>query len=152
MANLKISQLTAKGSKIATTDRVAIAQDDGGGNFSSKYVTGEELFGYKKYVALISQTGTNAPTATVLENSLGGTPTFSYITIGNYDLTLTSAFPASKTWVVGGSADISAGGGDFATLDIKRSTDNIIKLRTYDNFTPANDMLVNTSIEIRVYP
>ena len=43
MANVKISQLTAKGSKIASTDRVAIAKDDGGGTFSSKYVTGEEI-------------------------------------------------------------------------------------------------------------
>lgn len=43
MANLKISQLTAKGNKIASTDRVAIAQDDGGGTFSSKYVTGAEI-------------------------------------------------------------------------------------------------------------
>lgn len=43
MANLKISQLTAKGNKIASTDRVAIAQDDGGGAFSSKYVTGAEI-------------------------------------------------------------------------------------------------------------
>ena len=43
MANLKISQLTAKGSNIASSDRLAIAQDDGGGVFSSKYVTGSEI-------------------------------------------------------------------------------------------------------------
>jgi len=43
MANLKISQLTAKGSNIASSDRLAIAQDDGGGTFSSKYVLGSEI-------------------------------------------------------------------------------------------------------------
>jgi hypothetical protein len=43
MANVKISQLTAKGSKIASTDRLAIAQDTGGGTFASKYVTGEQI-------------------------------------------------------------------------------------------------------------
>jgi len=43
MANVKISQLTAKGSNIVATDRFAIAQDDGGGTFSSKYVTGAEV-------------------------------------------------------------------------------------------------------------
>jgi hypothetical protein len=43
MANVKISQLTAKGSNIVATDRFAIAQDDGGGTFSSKYITGAEI-------------------------------------------------------------------------------------------------------------
>ena len=43
MANVKISQLTAKGSNIASSDRFAIAQDDGGGTFSSKYVLGSQI-------------------------------------------------------------------------------------------------------------
>jgi len=43
MANVKISQLTAKGSNLVASDRVAIAQDDGGGVFSSKYVLGSEI-------------------------------------------------------------------------------------------------------------
>jgi len=43
MADKKISQLTAKGSKIVAIDRVPIAQDDGAGAFSTKYVTGAEI-------------------------------------------------------------------------------------------------------------
>lgn len=43
MANVKISQLTAKGSNLVASDRLAIAQDDGGGVFSSKYVLGSEI-------------------------------------------------------------------------------------------------------------
>lgn len=43
MANLKISQLTAKGSNLVASDRIAIAQDDSGGVFSSKYVTGAQV-------------------------------------------------------------------------------------------------------------
>lgn len=43
MANLKISQLTAKGSNLVASDRIAIAQDDGSGVFSSKYVTGTQV-------------------------------------------------------------------------------------------------------------
>jgi hypothetical protein len=43
MADKKISQLTAKGSKIVASDRVPIAQDDGGGTFSTKYVLGSEV-------------------------------------------------------------------------------------------------------------
>jgi hypothetical protein len=106
---------------------------------------------YKVYTALLTQNGANAPTAVVLENTLGGTPTFTYISIGVYQMTLNGSFNSSKTWVVGGSADVNAGAGDFATLDIRRLNDNIISLRTYDNFSAADSMLVNTSIEIRVY-
>lgn len=52
MANLKISQLTAKGSNLVASDRIAIAQDDGGGVFSSKYVTGTQV----KNIAINTQT------------------------------------------------------------------------------------------------
>ena len=43
MANLKISQLTAKGSNLEASDRLAIAQDTGAGTFASKYVTGTQV-------------------------------------------------------------------------------------------------------------
>ena len=43
MADKKISQLTAKGSRIVASDRVPIAQDDGVGAFSTKYVLGSEV-------------------------------------------------------------------------------------------------------------
>ena len=43
MADKKISQLTAKGSRIVASDRVPIAQDDGAGAFSTKYVLGSEV-------------------------------------------------------------------------------------------------------------
>jgi len=46
--------------------------------------------GKRVYKALISQSGTNAPTAVILENTLGEVPTFSYAATGRYRL-LTSA-------------------------------------------------------------
>jgi hypothetical protein len=113
-------------------------------------INGAPVVGYKRYIALISQTGTNDPTATIFENTIGDI-TFNYIGVGTYEMVLTGAFLADKTWVVGGSADINAGGGDFATLDIRRYDNNSIRLYTYDNFSIANNLLVNTSIEIRVY-
>ena len=47
---------------------------------------------YKVYVALVSQEGTSAPTAIILQNTLGGTPVWSRDSAGTYDLTLSSAF------------------------------------------------------------
>ncbi len=56
---------------------------------------------YKVYTALLTQTGTSAPTATILKNTLGVTPTFTYTTNGDYDITTSvDAFTANKTWVV----------------------------------------------------
>lgn len=108
------------------------------------------LLNYKSYVALITQSGTAAPTITILENTLGDI-VWTRFTAGGYYGTLTGAFLASKTFVIGGSADITGGGGDFATLDIKRLDDDKIYLYTYDNFTVSDNLLNNTSIEIRVY-
>lgn len=48
MADVKISQLPAKGSNIAATDRIMISEDSGGGAFASKYVTGSEIINVKK--------------------------------------------------------------------------------------------------------
>jgi hypothetical protein len=51
----------------------------------------------KKYVAIVSQSSTNAPSATVLENTLGETPSFAYGDVGQYTCTLT--LDTSKTVV-----------------------------------------------------
>ena len=43
MAEIKISDLTAKSANIASTDRFVIAESDGAGGFNSKYITGAEI-------------------------------------------------------------------------------------------------------------
>jgi len=104
---------------------------------------------YKVYSALVNQTGTSAPTVTVLENTLGGTPVFSYVAPGFYFVTLSGAFPATKTHL---SITPSSTTGNYAIL---RNTDDVIVIRTQDNgtmpFTDADGKLFNNSIEIRVY-
>lgn len=54
---------------------------------------------YKVYTALLSQTGTDAPTAVVLENTLGGAIVWTTLGDGQYIGTLASAFTANKTWL-----------------------------------------------------
>lgn len=53
--------------------------------------------GYKVYTALLNQTGTDAPVATVLENTLGGTVVWTRFSIGEYRGTLAGAFTENKT-------------------------------------------------------
>lgn len=43
MAEIKISDLTAKGANLASTDLFAIAESDGAGGYDSKYITGAEI-------------------------------------------------------------------------------------------------------------
>ena len=52
----------------------------------------------KVYKALLTQSGTNAPVATVLVNTLSGTPVWSRVSIGYYKLTLSSEFTTNKTY------------------------------------------------------
>lgn len=49
------------------------------------------------YVANITQSGSSAPVATVLHNTLGGTVVWTRTTTGNYVGTLASAFPITRT-------------------------------------------------------
>jgi hypothetical protein len=114
-------------------------------------INGDTVVPYKKYIALINQSSTNAPTAIVLENTFSEIPTFSRTSTGVYKLELTDSFTLDKTFIVTGSADVSAGTGDFATVIARRFNEDTITLYTYDNFTSSDNMLVNTSIEIRVY-
>ena len=43
MAEVKISELTAKGSNLETSDLLIISKSDGSGGYDSKYITGAEL-------------------------------------------------------------------------------------------------------------
>jgi hypothetical protein len=104
-------------------------------------------FGAKKYVALLTQTGTSAPTATVLDNTLGGTLVWSYDGVGSYIGTLTGAFTSNKTAVlISGVYKGSASG--------LRKTDNTVQITTTatSTNTEANALLDSTTIEIKVYP
>lgn len=54
---------------------------------------------YKVYTALLSQTGTDAPVATVLENTLGGEVVWTRPSAGAYYGTLAGAFQSGKVYV-----------------------------------------------------
>lgn len=106
---------------------------------------------YKVYAALLTQSGTDAPVATVLENTLGGTIVWTRNTIGNYTATLTGAFTLNKTCIVLGS-NININDIDNAVLNTSTLTVNDFILYTNATDTIAwDDVLLNTSIEIRVY-
>lgn len=112
---------------------------------------------YLVYTALLTQSGTDAPTATVLENTLSGTVVWSRDSAGNYSATLAGAFPAAGTIprYSGGSGrwDLidPMFGGDARYINYGRDTDNTVLVSSQTQAGSSDDLLNNTIIEIRVY-
>ena len=108
---------------------------------------------YKVYTALLTQTGTNDPVATVLDNTLGGTVVWSRLGIGSFRATLAGAFTLNKTIFYSDSRS----GYTFWTGIIQASKDfttDTIEFYTLDSVTGFNtdERLRNSFVEIRVYP
>ena len=108
---------------------------------------------YKVYTALLTQLGTNAPIATVLENTLGDIA-FLYSGLGQFQIVSDNLFTISKTCIFT-SSSINIGEPYSIYTDISNS--NAITLQTLKlQESPfgeygANEVLYNSSIEIRVY-
>jgi len=104
------------------------------------------LLGYRSYTALLTQSGTNAPVATVLENTLGGEVVWSRESEGTYITNLT-IFDVAKTFVY------LTPNTDFTDKPIFAidSFENKVRIYTVDDGDYSDGMLVDTPIEIRVY-
>jgi hypothetical protein len=100
---------------------------------------------YKIYRANLTQTLATAPTANVLENTLSGTPTFAYVNVGRYTMTLTGEF-ILDTHII---ANNFVKEGLFKTY--RQDNDTIVLITTDTAFAFADQILDNTSIEIKVY-
>jgi len=105
----------------------------------------------KKYVALISQTGTSAPTATVLENTLGGTVTHARTSGGVFSCGFTNAFVSGKTTATL-SVGTNIGGSEILHNRAYFTNVNTITYGSYDSGTPTDSRLNSAVLEIRVYP
>ena len=109
--------------------------------------------GVKVYTALLSQTGTDVPTANILQNTLGDVPVWTRTSAGLYVATLAGAFGVNNTFV-----SLLIGGSTLGTLVAKLSsvTDDTVVLQFSTSIvTVAADLSSNstpTYIEIKVYP
>ena len=104
---------------------------------------------YKVYTALLSQTGTNAPVATVLENTLGGTVVWSRDSAGFYRGTLTGAFVNNKTTINISSGIVTS----FYSRTCVVVSSNEVYIYVYQGDVGTDNLMGNsyTSVEIRVY-
>lgn len=106
---------------------------------------------YKVYTALLTQTS-GAPTAIVLENTLGFVPTWQEDSTGSYFITESGAFDVDKTviFMLRNSSNYElaayAPDGDSVWVEITQ----IIGVSPF-NVSAIDNVMVNVSIEIRVY-
>jgi hypothetical protein len=96
---------------------------------------------------LISQSGTSAPSVTILENTLGDV-TFSYVAVGRYELITDGLLTLNKTFALITNSN-------RGTNSVYQTSVNALRLACRDLTVTGNaymdDALDNTSIEIRVY-
>ena len=107
-----------------------------------------------EYAAVLNQTSTNAPVAVVGKNTLGEVPTYGYINPG--DFTINS--PGNK--FIAGKTHIRFGLGFYDGValavigQVAAPSTGTINFGSYspNGVALANDLLVDTSIEIEIYP
>lgn len=107
---------------------------------------------YKIYRALLTQVGTAAPTAVVLENTVG-TIVWTRVANGSYRGTLAGAFLADKVFSPGSVLNTTVDSSRLV-LSIDRETNNSVLLTGYDvsNASSNLDGLLKTaSIEILTF-
>jgi len=148
MAKIKISDLAAAGT-LDGSEEIPVVQ--GGETVKTTAQDIADLGGggssYLKYVALLSQTGTDAPVATVLENTLGGTVVWYRDDTGQYSAILSGVFTINKTWI----SVFASEAGAYTYSALANDADSIILFRRDATFV-GEDVFSNISIEIRVYP
>ncbi len=115
----------------------------------------------KKYVALLSHTGTSDPVAIILENTLGETPVWSRDNVGQYRMTaVNEIFTTNKTIsFIGHNYDTPRAIWQFGRADGKGpDTNRVIWLQVYDSSGSSIDISSGGSqyydvyVEVRVYP
>lgn len=106
---------------------------------------------YKVYTALLSQSGTSAPTAIVLENTLGGTVVWSRSSTGIYHATLSGAFITNKT--ICQTSSTYGGLSNYGMVIPRITGTNFIEIISIlpDTKIPTDGLLSSAPIEIKVY-
>ena len=100
--------------------------------------------GYTAYTALVTQTGTSDPVATILKNNTNATLTWSRVGSGDYNVTASSnLFTNNKTLVF-----VNAGShSNTHNVYWERVSDTVVKIKTHN----TDDDLTNASFEVRIY-
>lgn len=115
---------------------------------SKAYV--DSQVGYSTYVARVTQSGTNAPVATVISNNTGLTFTWARTGTGQYTVSPSSSFVVNKTWIQMTGGDLSLGTTSVSIKDISTTTATAININLINGLVA--DEITAAFVEIRIYP
>lgn len=102
---------------------------------------------YKVYTALLTQSGTDDPIATVLENTLGGPVTWSYESAGDYMATLPYNVNINKMALFNNNPSSS-----ISRIMFTQNDTNTVELATWNTSgTLANLLNMRITVEIRIH-
>jgi len=142
VGDIRFSVNTAGLATLPSATNALIAGDTTGKAAVTKEYIETNIKPYKIYISLLTQIGKNAPVAIVLENTLGGTVVWSRNTHGNYTGTLIGALTLNKT--VG---SVQSNNSNRPLSFSANHSANSFEIST----NGADDILVNATIEVRVY-
>lgn len=117
------------------------------GNLKADTIFGVVPLPYKVYTALLTQTNTNAPTAIVIENTLGVNVSWQYSSPGYYFAVLTVSYQTLNKTALIGSCYSNRADEIFCYWSY-----NELTVETQRGVEPTDGILENTTIEIRIYP
>ena len=107
--------------------------------------------GYKTYTALLTQVGTNAPTAIVRKNTLGNI-TFAYNGVGSFRIISSGLFIKEKTDIIFGNVVNNASGQSLVTtVQGEDRTTSLMPFVTKVDNALSNNALLLTSVTIIVW-
>jgi lysophospholipase L1-like esterase len=109
------------------------------------------------YTALLNQSSTSAPSATVLGSNTIGSIVWARISAGLYTGTLSGAFVSGKTFLVFHPIHVPGATSSDNYISVARTSANAITITTDSGdisagLSPTDGLLTDYSIEIRVYP
>lgn len=103
---------------------------------------------YKVYTALLTQSATSIPTATILKNTLGYIPSLSYGGTGAYKINLSANTPNLYYSITTNSANRLL---DFRVTVQTSMGIYDIGVVTYSGGSLTNSLLLDTPVEVRIY-
>ena len=105
---------------------------------------------YTSYTALLNQSGTGAPVATVLENTTGNTLVWTRTTTGMYRGTWGTALAdMDKVFFAPAQGNLK---NQTVVVNVFSATTASFQLSTQENGSLGDSELIRTGIEIRIYP
>lgn len=136
---------------IGTVSSTELSRLDGVTSNIQTQLNAKSPLTYRLYSGIFNQVGTNAPTVTVLENTLNASIEWTRSSAGVYVGTCVGEFTVDKTVSVPDRV-VAYHTSTQYILTLARYSDNVINLvsQTTGN-VPTDDLILNKFIEIRIY-